>query len=62
MVLGMAVITTTTCFSAFIFLTMYPDIFDLTSPIAPILVVGAISAQISYFLLSVVSFTSDAIF
>ena len=59
--LGGIVITSGTCACAYFFLTSQPDLLDLTGPIAPTVIVGVIAVMISYQILSIFSFASDAI-
>jgi xanthine/uracil permease len=61
MVFGMSIITAGTCACSYLFLTNEPYLLDLTSPITPTIVVGIIACMISYQLMSVFSFSSDAI-
>ena len=59
--LGGIVITSGTCACAYFFLSSQPDLLDLTGPIAPTVIVGVIAVMISYQILSIFSFASDAI-
>lgn len=61
MVLGCAIITAGSCTCSYLFLTNEPQLLNLTSPITPTIVVGVIALLISYQLMSVFSFSSDAI-